>query len=109
MSTLAFIDFVYLAPIAGLFAVAAGVWWLLDLFASRNQRTEERLEWLKDPASRRRQEQDASVKKSETMAKGLEMASPALAKPLQPKSESQTKIIACGISQRGGTNHLFGI
>ena len=90
-------DFSRFLPLAifGLFAVVA--WWLLETFASGRPRVEQRLEEFSDPHARRRRKEEAdhSEKKSLAMARVLKKASPALAKPLQPKSElEQSKILA---------------
>ncbi len=87
----ALIDFSRFLPLAIFGVFAAAAWFLLDLFASGQQRTEQRLDELRDP-NRRRRSLDADGrpgKKSDAMAKLLEKASPALAKPLQPKSEAE--------------------
>jgi tight adherence protein C len=86
------IDFSRLFPLAifGLFAVVA--WALLEKFAAAKPRAEQRLDELSDPDVRRRANEDASrtEKKSEAMARILQKASPALARPLQPKTEKET-------------------
>ncbi len=68
-------------------AFAAGAWWLMDLFSSGQNRASERLTELNDP--RKRLAKSESAKKSESVAKAFEKASPALAAPLQPKTESE--------------------
>jgi tight adherence protein C len=68
--------------------VACAAWLLLDLFSKGKPRAEARLDDLRDP-SRRRGDRDISrgvTKRSDGMARLLEMASPRMAKPLQPKS-----------------------
>ena len=70
-------------------AAAAGAWWLLDFFGSRKPRAEERLEEIRDPNSRKLDLLRDKKGKSSAMAKVLEKASPALAKPLQPKSSEE--------------------
>lgn len=62
-------------------------WFILDLVASRKTRAVERLTELKDP--RKRLLEKAAGKKNDAMAKVLEKASPALAKPLQPKTQEE--------------------
>ncbi len=65
-------------------------WWVLDRMAAAAAARVERLDELKNPALRRRKSEDEQggvVKKSDAMTRVLAKASPALAKPLQPKSE----------------------
>lgn len=94
------IDFTQILPLAvfGLFAVAA--WWLLDLVATGRPRTMQRLDEIKNPALRRR-EVASLTKKQDTMTKMLEAASPALAAPLQPKSELEVSKLKLKLSNGG--------
>lgn len=82
----------------GLFAAVA--WWLLDFIASSGSRASERLDELKNPALRRRKD-DSTVKRNDKMAKMLEKASPALAAPLQPKSELERSQLKAKLSSAG--------
>jgi tight adherence protein C len=94
------VDFAQLLPLAifGLFAVTA--WWVLDFFATGRPRAVQRLDELKNPGLRRRE--TASVtKKQDAMTKVLEAASPALAAPLQPKSELEASKIKLRLSNAG--------
>jgi len=79
------ISFEKLFPLAvfGLFAVVT--WWLLGVVAGRRTRTDERLDELSHPSKRR----DEKGKPKTAMSSMLEMATPALAKPLQPKNERE--------------------
>jgi tight adherence protein C len=81
------IDFSTILPLALFGAVAAGAWWLLEALTASKSRAVERLDELKDPARRRREEADGK-KKFEAMGRVLERASVA-AKPLQPKNEQE--------------------
>ena len=85
----ALIDFERLLPFAifGLFAV--GTWWLLNVMATGRPRAEERLDELQKPGARRRLEDIGLTKKQGSMTRMLGRAAPALAKPLQPKSERE--------------------
>jgi tight adherence protein C len=94
------LDIEKLLPIAifGLFAVVA--WWLLGVIAGRRTRADERLEVYSNPAKRR----DEKGKKQGAMSSVIERATPALAKPLQPKSEqdiSKLKLKLCIAGFRG--------
>ena len=99
---LSFSDLIPFA-IFGLFAAA--VWWVLDMVADRRSRAVERLEEIKDPTLRRRKEQSsASAKKSDAMAKVLRRATPAFAKPLQPKTEGDVSKLRLKLANAGFRN-----
>jgi tight adherence protein C len=85
----AFVDFSRLVPLAlfGTFAVLA--WWLLDYLAAGKPRTLERLDELKQPRKRRNPANESALKQSDAITKLLAKASPALAKPLQPKNAAE--------------------
>ena len=80
---------------------AAGVWWLLDFIASRKPRAEQRLEDIREPNSRKADLLRDSKGKSGAMTKMLEAASPALAKPLQPKSNEEISQAKDKLNQAG--------
>ncbi len=84
------INFEKLMPLGvfGLFAVVA--WWMMNMMAGRPTRTVERLDEMRNPTRKR----DDKGKKVETgMSKMFASATPAFAKPLQPKSElEQSKL-----------------
>lgn len=67
--------------------VAAAMWFALEFFGgSGNQRAEERLDGIRGAGAG-----EALVKKqNDKMAKLIEQATPALAAPLQPKTEEET-------------------
>ena len=94
-------DFIMLVPFAifGLFAAAA--WWILGMATATKPRAEQRLEEFKDPTLRRRKEDSSPVKKTDAMTKVLEMASPALAKPLLPKKEADTNKLKLKMAHAG--------
>lgn len=83
------VDFESLVPWALFGAFAALAWWVLDYVASGKPRVLERVEELKDPRKRRSTANQSALKQSDAMTKMLEKATPALAKPLQPKSEAE--------------------
>ena len=108
MTVLAF-SFLQALPFAifGLFAVCA--WLALEMIGGRNQRAEERLEELRNPQSRRREEQSTSVKKSDAMSKVLSKASP-MAKPLRPKTAEEASKLKRRLSEAGfRTENAVGI
>lgn len=88
----------------GLFAAVA--WWVLERVAASKPRVEQRLDEFREPSLRRRNEGDGDAKrggkkKARTVSKFLAKASPALAKPLQPKSDAdigklKTRLVIAG-------------
>ncbi len=105
-------DFSQLLPLALFAGVAALAWWALDLVATGKSRATERLEELRNPHARRESGDVTSLKKVDAVTKVLEKASPALAKPLQPKSELalgklKTKLVNAGFrNEAAGTIFL---
>jgi tight adherence protein C len=99
------IDFEKLLPMALFGMVAALAWWMLDRVAIGKPRALERLDEIKNPRVRRTNGESA-LKKQDTMTKVLEKASPALAKPLTPKTEielSRLKVKLANAGFRGET------
>jgi tight adherence protein C len=99
------------------FAVGAGVlaiaWLLMDFLTAKKPRAEERLEEFKDPSLRRKREQGASTTTG-AMARALQKATPALAKPLQPKTEQEVsklraKLTHAGFRNDGAATMFLGI
>lgn len=79
-----------LIPVAIFVGVSALIWFVFELFSKNEIRAEERLDMLSDP--RRKSERDVDLKdskKKEALARVLEKASPALSKPLTPKTEAE--------------------
>lgn len=72
-----------LIPVATFLAFGAVAWFLMDMFAKDTDRTEERLEILKDP----RRAREKADNKAEAFAKVLKQNAPKFAAPLTPKSE----------------------
>jgi tight adherence protein C len=81
------LNFQQFVPFAifGLFAAVA--WWIMGFVAGGKPRTLERLDELKNPGARRRDANGRATKKADAMARMIERATPALAKPLAPKNE----------------------
>jgi len=76
-------------------AFAAGAWLVLDQIARRKPRAEERLEEFRDPSSRKSDILRDKKNKPGAMASMIAKATPALSKPLQPKTaeeESKTRL-----------------
>jgi tight adherence protein C len=93
-------------PVAlfGLFAAVA--WWVLDYFTADKSRAVERLDELKNPALRRKN-QETSSKRSDAVTRVLEKAS-AAAKPLQPKNEFEANKLKAKLASGGfrGDTHV---
>ncbi len=109
------ISFEKLIPFAMFGGVAAAIWWALEHFAARGTRASERLDELTNPTLRRRKQDEAvATKKPGTVSKMLAMASPALAKPLQPKSEQEqsklkTRLSNAGFRAEGSSTVFLGM
>jgi len=107
------LNFEQFTPFAvfGLFAAVA--WWVMGLVASGKPRTLERLDELKNPRARR-DPNAAALKKADTMAKMLEKATPALAKPLAPKDEQEQgklklKLACAGFRGEAAVSTFLGL
>jgi tight adherence protein C len=109
MFPLAIVSLTKLLPFAifGLFAVIA--WMVLESLGGRKQRAEERLDELRNPSARRREEQGSPVKKTATVGRMLSKASP-MAKPLQPKSAEEQSKLKRRLSEAGfRTENAVGV
>ncbi len=96
---------------AGIAAVAVA-WVVLEMFSGRKPRAEERLEEFRDPTLRRRREEGGST--AEAMTRVLERATPALAKPLQPKNEKEVsklrqRLTYAGFRSENATTVFLGL
>jgi tight adherence protein C len=98
--TLLAISLAKLLPFAvfGLFAV--GAWVALEMIGGRNQRADERLEELRNPQARRREEKATTIKKTDAVTKVLSKASP-MSKPLQPKTDEEAGKLKKRLSEAG--------
>ena len=74
-------------PVASFLAIGALTWLILSFFTSDDDRAGRRLGELSDPRNRTNNDRDA--KKGESIARVLQKASPALAKPLTPTTEAE--------------------
>lgn len=94
-----------LSPLAVQIAVfgliAALVWVVVDWFSSKNTRAEQRLDDFRDPISRKRREEAGRKGGSDAVTRMLEAASPALAKPLQPKTQKEAANLKMKLSYAG--------
>lgn len=94
------INFETLTPFALFGLVAVLAWWALEFVAAGKTRTAERLDELKHP-QKRRDSGESAMKHADAMTKMLEKATPALAKPLQPKSEAELSRLKLRLTNAG--------
>ena len=102
------IDFARLMPWALFCAFAALAWWALEYLAAGKPRALERIEELKDPRKRRSAANQSAMKQTDSMTKMLEKASPALAKPLQPKNEAELGKLKAKLAHAGFRSESAG-
>jgi tight adherence protein C len=95
-----FFSFAKLLPLAIFGVVALAAWIMFEFFGGRKSRTSERLDELRNPNARRREE-GAKGKTGDAMAKMFEMATPAFAKPLKPKNEADANKLKIKLSAAG--------
>lgn len=98
-----------MVPLAlfGMFAALA--WWAMELVMTGKPRAMERLEELKDPRKRRNTAiNESALKKSDRLTRVLEKASPAMAKPLQPKSEAEMGKLKMKLANAGFRGEAAG-
>jgi tight adherence protein C len=82
--------------------IGALAWLAVDWLGGSSSRAEQRLDDFKDPLSRRRREEaNAGKKKSDAMHRMLEASAPALAKPLQPKTDKDMGKLKLKLSYAG--------
>jgi len=101
---LATIDYVYFLPVVAFFLFAAGAWLLIDWMTTKKTNVEQRLEELRDPKRRRRaavEERSNNVLSARNLMNVVKRASPAFAKPLQPKSEQDVGKLKSRLAQAG--------
>lgn len=79
--------------------IAAIAWLAIDFLSGNSTRAEQRLEDFRDPMGRKKRED--GVRKGDNLSKMLEAASPALAKPLQPKTEAEVNKLKMKLSYAG--------
>lgn len=98
----------YIVPLAVFGMFAALGWWVLELLAAGKPRAVERLEELKYPTKRREQHDEGAIKKVDAVTKMLQKATPALAKPLQPKSDLELGKLKTKLANAGFRNEAAG-
>ncbi|MFV1964592.1 MAG: type II secretion system F family protein [Pirellulaceae bacterium] len=97
---LANLEYSIVIPVAVFGVLFASAWLLLEWMCGNKPRAEERLDEFKDPTLRRKKE-EAMRGGAETVTRVLEKATPALAKPLQPKTEKEASKLKQRLSQAG--------
>jgi tight adherence protein C len=98
------VSFETLVPVLIFVAFAALAWCAMEWIAARKPRAVERLEDIR--SVRRRGASSSALKKTDTMTKVLQAATPALAKSLEPKNEldmSKLKVRMANAGFRGET------
>lgn len=102
------ISFEDILPFAMFGTFAALAWWLLEAVARRRPRAVERLDELKNPRARRQQKDLSALKKTDAMTKVLEKTTPALARPLVPKSELELSKLKTKLANAGFRGEAAG-
>jgi len=102
------ISFETLLPFATFGMFTAIAWWMLEHVAAGKPRAMERLEELKNPRSARKARDISALKKQDIMTKVLQKTTPALAKSLQPKSESELGKLRAKLAAAGFRSELAG-
>jgi tight adherence protein C len=102
------INFEAMLPFAVFGTFAAIAWWALEMVAAGKPRALERLDELKNPQAARKARDLTAMKKADAMTKMLERATPALAKPLQPKSELEISRLKAKLSTAGFRSEAAG-
>lgn len=109
-------NFQQLIPYALFGAFAAGAWWALNMLGTSRPRAAERLDEIKNPTLRRKRklEEESAIKKSDAVTRVLAKASPALAKPLQPKTELEadklkTRLAVGGFRGENASSMFLGL
>ncbi len=92
-----------LLPILAFALFGSAAWLLMDILSSRSSAAEQRLDEFRDPNIRRRKDADVTKKGLTTgnLTRVLEMASPALSKPLQPKNENEVGKLKLRLAHAG--------
>jgi tight adherence protein C len=101
VTLLAFISSALLTKVAIFGFAAVLAWWLMEFFLAGKPRAERRLEEFREPNSRRTDRDGRVVRKSDAMTKMLEKATPALARPLQPKNAADAGKLKIKLAHAG--------
>ncbi len=90
-------------PILAFVLFGSAAWLLMDVISSRASTAEQRLDEFKDPALRKRKELEEEGRglSSTNLRRVIGKATPALAKPLQPKNENDVGKLKLRLAQAG--------
>jgi len=94
-------QYVMALAVFGMFAIVA--WIVLEKMAAGKSRSMERLDEIRNPG-KRRQVEDSLIRKQEGISRVLEAATPALAAPLQPKTELELNKLKARLVNAGFRN-----
>ena len=111
MIVFAVTDISVLVPFAIFGIVAVVSWMILEFVSASKPRAEERLDEFKNPRLRKRANE---AKTGDAMARVLEKATPAMAKPLQPKTHAEQsklreRLSHAGFRGEGAASFLLGM
>ncbi len=111
---IAVMNYAILVPVAAFGALFAISWIALEWVSGNKPRAEERLEELRDPTLRKRREAGGGSGTTQAMTQMFKKATPALAKPLQPKDEREVsklrmRLSVAGFRSEGATTAFLGL
>ncbi len=111
---LAAVDFMTFLPIAVFGAFAAGAWFMIDVLVANRPRAEARLAVLKHTRGRNPEERVTGLTTADHFANVLEKATPAFAKPLQPKTRHEAsklnhKLSVAGFRRESAASIFLGL
>ena len=89
-------DLAQILPWAIFGLISFGAWALINAFSSRSSRALERLEELRDPSLRNKEQSGKSG-----VGAVVDMAAPALSKALQPKTEIEQSALKTRLANAG--------
>ncbi len=100
------LDLAKLVPFAVFGMMALGVWVVLNWLSAAKPRAAERLDEIRNPNLRKKRqaEDETSAKRADAVTRVLAKASPAFAKPLQPKTELEANKLKLRLSRGGFRN-----
>ncbi|MES2792142.1 MAG: type II secretion system F family protein [Planctomycetota bacterium] len=90
-------DMTTLLPYASFGAMTFTVWAIISFMGGKQSRATERLDEMRDPARRGREQEN----KSSNMGRMLEKAAPALSQALQPKTELEVSALKLRLANAG--------
>jgi tight adherence protein C len=107
-------NYAILLPVAAFGALFAVSMLLLEWVVGTKPRAEERLEEIRDPSLRKRRAEGGNTGTTAAVTEMFKKATPALAKPLQPKDEREagklkTKLSVAGFRSEGATTAYLGL